>query len=91
MSWFSVPVVGPMASTHGQRLAEHRALYKTSLIWNIEQGMGLKGADGHLYRLNEILLLPVDHRPAGYLGTLRIHTRELASWRADRWSTSSRF
>jgi amidase len=34
-----------MASTHGPRLAEHRTLYKTSLIWNIEQGMGLKGAD----------------------------------------------
>jgi amidase len=34
-----------MASTHSQRLVEHRALYKESLIWNIEQGQRLSGSD----------------------------------------------
>jgi amidase len=34
-----------MAATHGQRLNKHRDLYKDSLIWNIEQGLGLTGAD----------------------------------------------
>jgi amidase len=34
-----------MAATHSQRLIKHRALYKDSLIWNIEQGMLLSGSD----------------------------------------------
>jgi amidase len=34
-----------MASTHSQLLTKHRALYKASLIWNIEQGLLLSGSD----------------------------------------------
>ncbi len=34
-----------MAAAHGARLGQHRDLYKNSLIWNIEQGIGLSGAD----------------------------------------------
>jgi amidase len=34
-----------MATNHSQRLKKHRALNKDSLIWNIEQGMLLRGSD----------------------------------------------
>ena len=34
-----------MAAAHGPRLKQHRDLYKASLIWNIEQGLALTGAN----------------------------------------------
>ena len=34
-----------MAAAHGPRLKQHRDLYKDTLIWNIEQGLALTGAD----------------------------------------------
>ena len=34
-----------MANTHRENISKHRDLYKDTIIWNVEQGMNLTGAD----------------------------------------------